>query len=211
MPDTMSPWDTLSSSPYLDSPSHCLQLFFALASCFVLSVAVAPSAERKLLMNYGARSSHGPDVAGTAHKQPVGDNGSRENVLHKAVRLLTSIGQVPHALFFTFYTTYIASAIFWAVQFFRDGSLLHDWALRQAASTSPSSLASGQVMIAWFLMILQATRRLWECKFVMKPSKSTMWFVHWVLGLAYYCGVSVAIWIEGAGMASAVFFTSVSG
>lgn len=154
-------------------------------------------------MNYGARSSHVPDTVGTANKQQDRNLDNGHNILYKAVKLLTSIGQVPHALFFTFYATYLASATFWAVQYFRGGALLHDLALRQVTSTSPSSLASGQVTFAWFLMILQTTRRLWECNFVMKPSKSTMWFVHWVLGLAYYCGVSVAVWIEGAGMAHA--------
>lgn len=188
-------WDTLRAGlPYLESPSQCIQLPFALASCFVLSIAVAPSAERKLLMNYGARNSHGPD----------GPPQTREDALHKTVRLLTSMGQVPHSLFFTFYATYLTSATFWALQYFRNGALLHDWALRQARSPSPSSMTSGQVLIAWVLMIAQATRRLCECKFVMKPSKSTMWFVHWVLGLAYYWGLSVAVWIEGSGMAPAI-------
>lgn len=199
MPITMSLRDTLNNLSYPESPSQCLQLLFALASCFVLSVAIAPSAERKLLMNYGARNSHGPAVTGAANKLSDGAPNNRENALHKAIRLLTSMGQVSHALFFTFYATYLISAVFWAVQYLQNGTLLHDWAFRQATSASPSSMASGQITIAWFLMILQATRRLWECYFVMKPSKSTMWFVHWVLGLAYYWGVSVAIWIEGSG------------
>lgn len=214
MPFTMSLWDTLkSSSAYLESPSQCLQLVFALTSCGVLSVAVAPMAERKLLMNYGARNSHGPAVAvagAASSKHPEGAHGDGENVLHKAVRLLTSIGQVPHAFFFTFYTTYLMSAAFWAVQYLWDGAILHDWAFRQAKSASPSSMTGGQVTIAWSLMILQATRRLWECRIVMKPSKSTMWFVHWVLGLAYYWGVSIAVWIEGAGMAPALVPTCAS-
>lgn len=209
-PTTMPRWD-MTGLTYLESPSECIQLLFALASCFVLSIAVAPSAERKLLMNYGARSSHGPGVAGAANKLPDGANEPRENVMHKTIRLLTSIGQVPHALFFTFYTTYLMSATFWAVQYFRNGVLLNDWALRQATSASPSSMTSGQVIIACILMIVQAMRRLWECKVVMKPSKSTMWFVHWVLGLAYYWGVSVAVWIEGSGMAPAVVSTAGSG
>lgn len=33
-----------------------------------------------------------------------------------------------------------------------------------------------------------------------KPSASKMWFVHWLLGIAFYVTVGIAVWIEGAGM-----------
>lgn len=205
----VSLWDVLSSWLYFSSPSQCLQILFAIASCLVLSIAIAPSTERKLLMNYGARSSHGLTPADTPDKKYQGSSKDEENALHKIIKLLTSMGQVPHALFFTFYTTYLASAVFWAVQYFWDGTILHELALRQAKSNSPSWMTGGQLVIAWSLMVLQATRRLWECKMVMQPSKSTMWFAHWVMGLAFYCGVSVAVWIEGTGMVPAVVSTHV--
>ena len=32
-----------------------------------------------------------------------------------------------------------------------------------------------------------------------KPSTSKMWFVHWLLGIAFYLAVGVSVWIEGAG------------
>lgn len=48
-------------------------------------------------------------------------------------------------------------------------------------------------------MLIQGARRLYECKAFAKPSASRMWFVHWLVGLAFYLAVSVALWIEGAG------------
>lgn len=192
----MSSWETFTNLAYSASPSSWVQALFGLASCFVLSITVAPSAERKFLMNYGARNSHSPPTTGTAD-QHVKDN--QEDALKKAVRKLTSVGQVPHALFFTFYASYLLSGTFWAVQYFSGGWQLRDWASRQAKSESVSSMSGGQVVIVWCLMMFQATRRLWECYAIMKPSKSTIWFVHWLMGLAYYLGVSIAIWIEGSG------------
>ena len=47
------------------SPAHLCQACFALASCAVLAVAITPTRERKLLVNYGARS-HGAPTADTA-------------------------------------------------------------------------------------------------------------------------------------------------
>lgn len=210
-------WDTLSIWPYLpESPSQCLQLLFGLATCAILAIAVVPSAERKLLLDYGARNKHGTPAGAGATKndqqqqQPDGQiHGCPENFMHKTIRLLTSIGQVPHALFFIFYATYLASTAFWAAQYFQDGTLLRDMSFHQMTSSSSSNVTSEQVTVAWFLMVLQASRRLWECKFVMKPSKSTMWFVHWVMGLAFYLGVSVAIWIEGSGTVPFLLSTAV--
>jgi len=60
-------------------------------------------------------------------------------------------------------------------------------------------MAPGQIWLVWALMFLQALRRLYEHLYVMRPSASTMWFVHWMLGLSFYLVLSVSIWIEGAG------------
>lgn len=57
-----------------------------------------------------------------------------------------------------------------------------------------------QVMLCWVLMMIQGARRLQECFVFSKPSSSDMWFVHWLLGIAFYLAAGIAIWIEGAGM-----------
>lgn len=61
------------------------------------------------------------------------------------------------------------------------------------------SMSIHQVFLCWALMLIQGARRLYECKAFAKPSASRMWFVHWLVGLAFYLAVSVALWIEGAG------------
>lgn len=179
---------------YSVSPAHLCQACFALASCAVLAVAITPSRERKLLVNYGARSQEQPaadDVA--ARPRDEGD------IFLRSVRKVTSLGQVPHMWFFTFYATYILCAFFWASQYFLSGSIMTTIARRQV-ELSPTRSTNGHVAVAWCLMLLQAARRLYESWAFAKPSKSTMWVVHWLLGQLFYVGISVAIWMEGSGM-----------
>lgn len=59
-----------------------------------------------------------------------------------------------------------------------------------------------QVLVCVILMAVQGGRRLYECMAFAKPSSSSssqMWFVHWLLGLAFYAVTTVAVWIEGTG------------
>lgn len=179
---------------YSVSPAHLCQAAFALASCAVLAVAVTPSKERKLLVNYGARS-HGEPSADTAAAARQKD----DDILLRSVRTITSVAQVPHMWFFTFYATYILCAVFWAGQYLLNGSILCAIATRQV-QLGPSRATNGHVAVAWCLMLLQAARRLYESWAFAKPSKSTMWIVHWLLGQLFYVGISVAIWVEGSGM-----------
>lgn len=179
---------------YSVSPAHLCQAAFALASCAVLAVAVTPSRERKLLVNYGARS-HAEPTADTAAAARQKD----DDILLRSVRTITSVGQVPHMWFFTFYATYILCAVFWAGQYLLNGSILCAIASRQV-QLGPSQATNGHVAVAWCLMLLQAARRLYESWAFAKPSKSTMWIVHWLLGQLFYVGISVAIWVEGSGM-----------
>lgn len=54
-----------------------------------------------------------------------------------------------------------------------------------------------QVYLVWFLMLLQGVRRLVESYTYTSTSKSGMWFGHWILGLAFYIAINIAVWIEG--------------
>lgn len=191
--------ERLTSSLLSLSPAQWVQTLFILTSCSVLAITVAPAAERKLLLNYGARRSH--DEPATKD-QTTAAKDHPEDSLFQAVRKLTSLGQVPHSWFFTYYVFYILCAEAWAVQYFMDGPHLLGFLASRQVETTPNTptVTGSQIVMLWIMMFVQAARRLYECFVVMKPSKSTMWFVHWVLGLGYYFGVSVAIWIEGSGM-----------
>lgn len=87
--------------------------------------------------------------------------------------------QVPHNYFAHFYMLSVACSLYWG------------WRLRLWEASNQ------QQQIVWTLMLLQGVRRLLESYAYTSSSKSTMWFAHWLLGLAFYLTINIAIWIEG--------------
>lgn len=201
----MAAWDNILSALAKTSPAQWTQACFTLASCLILSITIAPAAARSLLLNYGARRDYdAPNEEHnktTAPKAEVSSPPPQEDSLVQAVKKITSLGQVPHAWFFTYYAFYILCAEVWAVQYFLYGpNLLEVLTMRQVeVAPDAPTMEGSQVVLVWVMMFVQAWRRLYECFAVMQPSTSTMWFVHWVVGLGFYLGVSVAIWVEGSG------------
>lgn len=112
--------------------------------------------------------------------------------------------QVPHSYFTQFYVVSVLSSIFWVTQIiwkgpaFRVVSALYD-----ADSAQGSSMSVNQVIVCSAIMTLQGTRRLYECITLNKPSKSTMWVAHYIIGIAYYLAMTMAVWIEGTRMSRA--------
>ncbi|KAF3354124.1 putative helicase [Verticillium dahliae VDG1] len=168
------------------APSQWCQAFFAIATITALSVQLIPKASQSLLLDYGPRATQ------AKHGAP----GDRTEWLYTSVRLVTAV-QVPHSWFNHFYAASVAASAFWAYQYFAGRSLLLAIITKQAAVEGPS-MGKEQVWLVWSLMALQGGRRLFECFYVMKPSRSKMWLGHWALGLIYYLDMSVAIWIEGS-------------
>lgn len=202
----MTVLETVTSTLLSLSPAHCIQTLFILTACLVLTITVAPAAERKLLLNYGARRS---DTAPATKDKTVPIESEAEDSLFRVVKNLTSLGQVPHSWFFTYYLFYIICAEAWAMQYFMYGPNPLNFIARRQVELAPNApaMAGSQIVTLWVMMFVQAARRLYECFVIMKPSKSTMWFVHWVMGLGYYLGVSLSIWVEGSGKSPLQFFS----
>ncbi|PWY80483.1 hypothetical protein BO70DRAFT_371410 [Aspergillus heteromorphus CBS 117.55] len=91
--------------------------------------------------------------------------------------------RVPHSYFTHFYIASVLASIFWAMQLLI--SLEH----------LQKSISVYQMFSCWIFMLIQGARRLYECNIFFKPS-SRIWFVYWIIGLALYLAVSVALWIE---------------
>jgi 3-oxo-5-alpha-steroid 4-dehydrogenase 3 len=188
---------TLSSS----APAQWAQAFFILASCLVLAVAALPEKARRPMLDYGARTSK-------SDKADLNEDGkhARRAWLDSLVTMLTSWGQVPHSWFMSFYTTSLTCSVFWLVQYLTDGRVLRFLAARQVTTSTPeTSMRSGQVVLLWIMMFLQASRRLYEHLTLFKSSKSTMWVVHWVLGIVYYTCMGLSVWVEGSGKTPQAF------
>ncbi|KAK4216108.1 hypothetical protein QBC37DRAFT_417778 [Rhypophila decipiens] len=143
-------------------------------------------------------------------------NKQTPNAFVSLISLVTSYGQVPHSWFAAFYIVSVGCSLFWASQYVLyvrnkgdDGAFLNSAlgliAAKQVASSSTTDSSGGLMMInhvqlavAWSMMFLQGSRRVYEHMVIMRPSKSTMWFVHWVLGLGFYMVTNVAVWVEGS-------------
>jgi 3-oxo-5-alpha-steroid 4-dehydrogenase 3 len=176
-------------------PAQWCQAFFLLAAGGVAAVAAMPRDAKTLMMDYGARQSQQKQSAGkSSAKSP-----SRGRLV-SLIGFITSCSQVPHSWFSIFYAVSLACSVFWLAQYLCDGTVLHRIASSQAGGQGPSATL-GQVALGWLMMFLQAARRVFEHATVLKPSKSTMWVVHWVLGLFFYLAIGVSVWVEGSGKA----------
>ncbi|KAK4106540.1 hypothetical protein N658DRAFT_413857 [Parathielavia hyrcaniae] len=172
------------------TPAQWCQGFFLLAAGGVLTVAVLPPDAKTLLMDYGARNAQKSPSAGSS---PEHSDGGR---LVSLVAKLTAWTQVPHSWFGAFYVVSLACSVSWLAQYLGNGLVLRYIATSQAAARDTSSTL-GQVALGWLMMVLQAARRVFEHAAVIKPSKSTMWVVHWLLGLCFYLFMGISVWVEG--------------
>ncbi|PCD40647.1 hypothetical protein FGRA07_01918 [Fusarium graminearum] len=175
------------------TPVQCCQTFFALSTAIVLGIQALPQDVRSALMDYGARR---PKDA--KHEKGREENKQKVFVpLRSFMKNLTEYGQVPHSWFLHFYIVSVALSGFWAWQYLTKGHVLRTIATWQDRAGGPS-MSLEQIFVAWLLMALQGSRRLYESLFVFKPGSSPMWFIHWALGLSYYIAMSLAVWVEGS-------------
>ena len=98
-----------------------------------------------------------------------------------------------------FYIVSILSLGFWMNEILTQGAtfrLICNMCEHQNLNTG---MSIEQIALTWSLMFAHSIRRLFESFFLTKPSTSKMWFVHWLMGIAFYLITGIAIWVEGAG------------
>jgi 3-oxo-5-alpha-steroid 4-dehydrogenase 3 len=66
-------------------------------------------------------------------------------------------------------------------------------------SAASGSMTANQVLLAWSMIFIQGTRRLYESLTLMRSSKSKMWVGLWGIGIAFYVTIGISVWIEGIG------------
>jgi 3-oxo-5-alpha-steroid 4-dehydrogenase 3 len=149
---------------------------------------------RQRFFSYGARGEN------TAKKVDPTERSSavhEDDATHAIERFLDHLAtySVPHGWFLHFYAFSVALSLFWAYQITTQGYCfvtLADW-----TQDGDSHMTSEQTIIVWWCLLIQGCRRLVEC--VQGPkSTSRMWIVHWFIGMGYYLGANIAIWIEGS-------------
>ncbi|KAH0541352.1 hypothetical protein FGG08_004190 [Glutinoglossum americanum] len=191
-------------------PTQALRGFFLLATSTVLFVNSVPPLRSRFLA-YGSRSAQitverttpnpkPKDIKTTTKEKEPSNDG---NPLSRLLDAVASI-QVPHSWFTHFYLVSVASSLFWAVQILTQGRVFNmvlSWqqnaSIEKKDGFSKIGMTLDQITVVWTLMMMQGARRLYESTILMKPSQSTMGFMHWVLGVGFYMAIGIAIWVEG--------------
>ncbi|KAH6693657.1 hypothetical protein F5X68DRAFT_46224 [Plectosphaerella plurivora] len=177
------------------SPSSIFRGCFTFAIIVILSLQLTPRLSRGLILDYGPRASG----AKPAKQTPQG-------WFHDALKAVTTYGRIPHSWFNHFYVASVAGSVFWGLELLLGGGvvmrLLAEWEafahMAEGAGPGPASMSWEQTVMAWGMLYVQGVRRLYECYFIMRPSKSEMWFVHYIMGMCFYVGIGLAVWIEGS-------------
>ena len=162
-------------------PAQLCKIFFSIGTAVDLGGTLIPPF-RERIMNYGSRSS----------------DSKRPNSQKKRANLLDYIAsfEVPHTWFTHYYVVSTASSIFWAHQILTRGQAFKLLAAHSQPTVS-GSMTANQVLLAWSMMSIQGTRRLYESLTLTKSSKSKMWIGLWAIGIAYYVAMGITVWIEG--------------
>jgi 3-oxo-5-alpha-steroid 4-dehydrogenase 3 len=145
---------------------------------------------RSRFLAYGARASSTSSSVKPEKPAAVKSKNFVDSTLDYAATL-----QVPHSWFTSFYIASVSCSLLWAGDYALSGPISSH--IAAYVNTFRTSMTFHQVFIVWLAVLAQGARRLYECIAFSRPSKSTMWVGHWVLGMAFYVGLSVAVWIEG--------------
>ena len=115
--------------------------------------------------------------------------------------------QVPHSWFYTFYFLSLSLSALWLGEVLYLKGPLYRLVAYLTNTAGRPSMTFEQVKITWVMMAVQGGRRLYECLTLTKVEGETfgsgsgtgsqMWIGHWVLGIAFYIAMSVAVWVEG--------------
>jgi 3-oxo-5-alpha-steroid 4-dehydrogenase 3 len=164
--------------------------FFILATVATITANSIPQLQEAWVV-YGSRRS----------KAASADDTSQSPVKSQYPSILDYAGgfQVPHSWFTSFYIVSVASSTFWAFQMVTRGSIFLFLAPHGSNRTGgpQATMTINQIAITWLLMALQGIRRLYESTSLSKPSEAKMPILGWAVGIAFYLGVGLSVWVEG--------------
>lgn len=106
--------------------------------------------------------------------------------------------RMPQIYFTQFYVVAVCSMTVWMYQLMTRGKLFR--AVLESSTVTEPSMSFNRLYLCCGLFLVHAFRRLYECLVFFKPTKSTMWIGHWILGYLFYLFVPIAIWVEGLGL-----------
>ncbi|KAF2455944.1 protein DFG10 [Lineolata rhizophorae] len=167
--------------------------FFLLSAASVLFANALPPA-RDRFVTYGVRRSPSEpkDSDKDKNREP------RSSLLSSFLDYLATL-TVPHSYFTHFYVVSVASSLLWLHQLLTRGPLFRLVADHVPVDDMASSMTLDQVVLGWTLLFAHGARRLYESVVFKKKggTRSRMWIGHWLVGIAFYLVLGIAVWIEG--------------
>ena len=176
------------------TPPRLAQAFFIGAASAVVVVYTIPALRARFL-TYGPRATVGQF---TVDRKPLGQARDTKGASIDTLLDYLASWRVPHAYFLHFYIVSVLSSISWAYQLLVPGSSMKVW-LENTSTKRGCSMTAQQILLTWSMMAFQGLRRLGESILFARPTTSKMSFLHWLVGIAFYLVMGVAVWSEGAG------------
>jgi len=148
---------------------YAVRAYFLLTSAGVVIARVVPSLRNAFI--------------------PYGKTLSRSSQSTWLLQWLTNI-TVPKSWFWHYYLLSVGMSGFWGaqIQLCCGGSqfFIFEWIGHLQTRT----------MVLWSIMFVQGCRRLYESLYVLRPSSAKMWIGHYLVGLAFYFAMSIAILVD---------------
>ncbi|EEQ83728.1 3-oxo-5-alpha-steroid 4-dehydrogenase [Blastomyces dermatitidis ER-3] len=177
---------------------HLLRGFFLITACTILLANSAPFVRSRFIA-YGPRATSLGSIKPPQNSEQGYHTVSQRPSWSWSMKVLDYLAslQVPHSFFTQFYVVSVLSSILWGTQIYFKGPLFKAVSSTVRDDNAQTSMSRNQIVLCWTLLLIQGTRRLYESISTAKPSQSKMWFPHWIVGLAYYVAMGMAIWVEG--------------
>jgi len=184
---------TTSSCASMIDATKAIQAMFVLETVGILAFYAFPGLTESI--SYGARTTSQSSQKKSA-QVPATRRGRTTVDFFLAMINNTILYPVPHWYFEHFYIVSVLSSLFWGFQIFTRGTALKILSGNHTADGPAMSIE--QVVLVWFLMAVQGSRRLYESATLVKRSSSKMPFVAYMIGIVYYLAMGIAVWIHGS-------------
>lgn len=173
-----------------------IRSFYIVTAGGILIARLIPALRQRFLA-YGARQDQGKSDHSQDIQRQQSVSSSSSSSITKLLDYAATI-TVPHSWFTHFYIVSTLSALVWSILLSTD--LV--WSLGIAHYNHKSNYWQYKPRGCLLFMLIHSLRRLYECIYVSKTSRSRMWVGHYLVGIGFYLVTNIGIWVDAGRSAS---------